>query len=104
MFSIIANPSGQIAFVSPSVKAILGYEATELLKDGWWKNKNLFHAWIEKEHILNYPGVIPQDIKSTQSSAISRDGNVVWLSWTNSILPDGNYMGIAFDITKYKVI
>lgn len=103
LFSIIANPAGQIVFVSPSVKAILGYEPKSLLKDGWWENKNLSRSWIEKEHIINYPGVIRPDIKSIESSAISLEGQIIWLSWTTSILPDGNYMGVALDITKYKV-
>jgi PAS domain S-box-containing protein len=102
MFSIIAKPSGQISFVSPSVKSILGYESQELLNNGWWENSNLSKGWIQKEYILNYPAIIPQEIKSIENSITSRDGNLVWLSWTTSILPDGNYMGVAFDITKYK--
>ena len=102
LFSVIANPSGQIVFVSSSIKGILGYDTKELLKDGWWENKNLSASWIEKEYILNYPGIIRPEIKTKESLTRSSEGNAVWLSWTNSILPDGNYLGVAFDITKYK--
>jgi PAS domain S-box-containing protein len=103
LFSIIAKPSGEIDFVSPSVKTLLGYEAKGLLKEGWWRNQNLSHCWIEKEHILNYPGIIPAEIKSIESSVTTGDGRLVWLSWTNSILPNGNYIGVASDISKYKI-
>ncbi len=102
LFSVIANPAGQIVFVSPSIKGILGYETKELLKDGWWENENLSASWIEKEYILNYPGVIHPEIKTKESSTRNSEGNIVWLSWTNSILPDGNYLGVAFDVTKYR--
>jgi len=88
--------------VSPSIKGILGYETNKLLKDGWWENENLSASWIEKEYILNYPGVIRPEIKTKEILTRSSEGNPVWLSWTNSILPDGNYLGVAFDITKYK--
>jgi PAS domain S-box-containing protein len=101
-FSIIANPAGQIVFVSPSIKSILGYSEVELLKEGWWKNKNTSVSWIEKEHILNFPGVIREEIKTKEIATISSDGRTVLLSWTTSILPDGNYIGVALDITKYK--
>jgi len=26
----------------------------------------------------------------------------LWFSWVNSMLPNGSYMGVALDITKYK--
>jgi PAS domain S-box-containing protein len=102
LFSVIANPSGQIVFVSPSIKGILGYDTNALLKDGWWENESLSASWIEKEYILNYPGIIRPEIKTKESLTRSNEGNMIWLSWTNSILPDGNYLGVAFDITKYR--
>jgi PAS domain S-box-containing protein len=103
LFSIVAKPSGEIDFVSPSVKTLLGYEAKGLLKEGWWENKNLSRCWIEKEYILNYPEIIPAAIKSMECSVTTGDGRLVWLSWTNSILPNGNYIGVATDISKYKI-
>jgi PAS domain S-box-containing protein len=101
VLSIVANKSGDIVFVSPSVKSLLGYAPNELMKDGWW-NSNLHAGWISREHILNYPNIVPKEIVSMETNLLTKDGNKIWLSWVNSILSNGNYMGVALDITKYK--
>jgi len=102
VLSIIANRHGDIVFVSPSVKTVLGYEPKELLRQGWWMTSHLAKGWISHEHILNYPNLISKEIVEMESSLVTKDGRTVWLNWANSILPNGNYMGIALDVTKYK--
>jgi PAS domain S-box-containing protein len=102
VLSIVANKSGEIVFVSPSVRNLLGYEPKELTKDGWWLSKNLRKGWIEREYILNYPNILPKEIVSIETSLVSKEGKKVWISWANSILPNGNYMGVGLDITTYK--
>ncbi len=104
VLSIIANKNGEITFVSPSVEALLGYEPEELLKDGWWLTDNLSQGWITREHILNYPNIIPKEIISIECSVVTKDGKTVWLNWVNSVLPNGSYMGVALNITKYKAM
>jgi PAS domain S-box-containing protein len=101
VLSIVANKSGHIVFVSPSVKLLLGYTPKELMKDGWWRS-NLREGWISRDYILNYPNIIPKEIESIESTLVTRDGKKIWLNWANSMLPNGNYMGVALDITKYK--
>lgn len=101
VFSIVANKHGEIVFISPSAKSLLGYSPKELLKDAWW-DSNLREGWITREYILNYPGMVPKEIANMESNLVTRDGKKVWFSWVNSILPNGNYMGVAWDITKYK--
>ncbi|MEO7991049.1 MAG: PAS domain S-box protein [Chryseolinea sp.] len=101
VLSIVANKSGQIVFVSPSVKKLLGYTPDELMKDGWWSS-NLHEGWISRDYILNYPNIIPKEIESMESSLLTKDGKKVWFNWANSMLLNGNYMGVALDITKYK--
>jgi PAS domain S-box-containing protein len=101
VLSIVANKSGEIVFVSPSVKSLLGYTPHELLKEGWW-NSPLSEGWISRDYIENYPGMIPNDIASVESSLTSKDGKKLWFNWVNSILPNGNYLGVAQDISKYK--
>jgi PAS domain S-box-containing protein len=103
VLALIANKEGEIIFVSPSVKQLLGYEPAELLKEGWWRIKNLEDGWIEREFILNYPNILPKEIVTIETSVRTKDGNKVWLSWANSITPNGNYMGVALDVTKYKL-
>jgi PAS domain S-box-containing protein len=100
VLSIVANKSGSIAFVSPSIKS-LGYTPNELLADGWW-NSDLREAWISREYIVNYPNIVPKEITSVEREIMTKDGEKIWLNWESSILPNGNYMGVAFNITKYK--
>jgi PAS domain S-box-containing protein len=102
VLSIVANKSGEIVFVSPSVRNLLGYEPKELVKDGWWRSKNLRDGWISRDYILNYPNILPKEIMSMETSFLNKEGKTVWFSWVNSVLSNGNYMGIALDITRYK--
>lgn len=102
VLSIVANKEGEIVFVSPSVRTLLGYEPKELMKDGWWNSQNLQEGWIDREYILNYPNIVPKEIMSIETSLLSKEGKKVWFSWVNSVLPNGNYVGVALDITRYK--
>jgi len=102
VLSIVANKSGEIVFVSPSVRNLLGYEPKELMKDGWWRSKNLRDGWISRDYILNYPNILPKEIMAVETSLQTKDGKKVWFSWVNSILPNGNYVGVALDVTRYK--
>lgn len=102
VLSIVANKSGEIIFVSPSAKALLGYDPQELVKDGWWNVQNLREGWIHRDYILNYPNIIPKEIASMETRVVNKEGKQMWFNWTNSMLPNGNYLGLALDITRYK--
>jgi PAS domain S-box-containing protein len=101
VLSIVANKSGGIVFVSPSIKSLLGYTPNELLREEWWSS-DLKEGWISRDYIINYPNIVPKEITSVERVVNTRNGEKVWLNWENSILPNGNYMGVAFNITKYK--
>lgn len=102
VLSIVANKAGEIVFVSPSVQNLLGYDPKELVKDGWWSAQNLREGWISRDYILNYPNILPKEIMSMETSLLNKEGKKMWFSWVNSMLPNGNYVGVALDITKYK--
>lgn len=102
VLSIVANKAGDIVFVSPSARNLLGYDPRELVKDGWWNSPNLREGWISRDYILNYPNILPKEVMSMETSILKKDGKKVWFSWVNSMLPNGSYVGVALDITKYK--
>jgi len=102
VLSIVANKNGEIVFVSPSAQNLLGYDPKELVKDGWWNSHNLHEGWINRDYILIYPNILPKEIVSMETSVTSKNGKKVWFSWANSMLPNGNYVGVALDITRYK--
>jgi PAS domain S-box-containing protein len=103
VLSIVANKAGEIVYVSPSVQNLLGYSPKELEKDGWWNSRNLRDGWISRDYILNYPNILPKEIASMETNFLDKEGRQVWFSWVNSMLPNGNYVGVALDITKYKM-
>jgi PAS domain S-box-containing protein len=102
VLSIVANKAGEIVFISPSVQNLLGYKPKELVKDGWWRSQSLRDGWISKEYILNYPNILPKEMMSMETSLLDKSGKKLWFSWVNSMLPNGNYVGVGLDITKYK--
>ena len=102
VLSIVANKTGEIVFISPSVRNLLGYDPKELVKYGWWRSQNLRDGWISRDHILNYPNILPKELMSMETSLLTKEGKKVWFSWANSMLPNGNCVGVALDITKYK--
>lgn len=102
VLSIVANKSGEIVFISPSVKNLLGYDPRELRKEGWWRSPNLCDGWISRDYILNYPNILPRELMSMETTLQTRDGKTLYFSWVNSLLPNGNYVGVGLDVTKYK--
>lgn len=102
VLSIVANKAGEIVFISPSVQNLLGYNPKELVKEGWWRSRNLKEGWISREYILNYPNILPKEIESMETTLTTKEGKQVWFSWVNSMLPNGNYVGVGLDVTKYK--
>jgi PAS domain S-box-containing protein len=84
------------------VRNLLGYDPKELLRDGWWRSRNGQEGWISREYILNYPNILPRELMSMETSLVSKDGKKVWFSWVNSITSNGNYVGVALDVTRYK--
>jgi PAS domain S-box-containing protein len=101
VLSIVANKSGKIVFVSPSIKSLLEYTPHELVGEGWWRS-DLREGWISRDYIVNYPNIVPKEIISIERVLLTKSGEKVWFNWENSILPNGNYMGVAFNITRYK--
>lgn len=100
--SIIVSKSGEIIFISPSIHKLLGYKPKEVLGDNWWGIDSLSKCWIAKDHILLFPNIMQSDLKTFESQVKTKSGETIWLNWNNSILPNGNYMGIGLDITQYK--
>jgi len=102
ILTVVANNSGKMLYVSPSVKKLLGFEPKDLLEDGWWQKANLKNSWIPRQVIIDYPNFLHNDMKSMEQKMKDIHGNTLWLKWSNSILPDGNYLGVGINITPYK--
>ena len=102
---VVVNPSGNVEYVSPSAKRILGYEPEQLMGEGWWN--------LTRDNAKDRA-----DIKSLALKQISQDslvetvpyerllktaaGGDRWILWNTSKGPLNTLVGIGHDITDRK--
>lgn len=104
---VVANPEGAVEYVSPSVKAMLGYEPAELLGDGWWNNTKsnedevvLFKDYIKSQ--FESSGSLGLKEVSYERQLKTASGVSKWILWNMSVGPDNSVISIGSDITKRK--
>ena len=101
---LIVSPKGSVAYVSPSVKNILGFNPEDLLGENWWSKTTLpseFETIKGKvlNHLdtsLHFGGIQSERIVLTSY------GSEKWFLWNTSQTPDGNILSIGTDITDKK--
>lgn len=105
---VVANPEGGVEYVSPSVKNMLGFNPSDLLGEGWWKNtKSEQHQSVTFiEHIKTL--FDKNDAFSTKEVVHERQvttalGERKWILWNTSFGPDDKIISIGSDITKRKL-
>lgn len=102
---LVADPQGNIVYVSPAAKTILGYEPEELLGDNWWKLSPSvpIEAQAEKEYVGRAAhGVVPIPTEAYERSIRDRWGNIHWISWVDTAGPGDLLIGVGHDITERK--
>jgi PAS domain S-box-containing protein len=102
---LVADKQGKIAFVSPGVRTILGYEPDDLLGDGWWSVSRLepAEAQREKEYVARAArGDIPIETEAYERPVIDRSGNEHWILWVDAAGPGDTLIGVGHDITERK--
>ena len=103
---LVADDSGEISYISPSVESMLGYKADEALGNGWWeltrdeetdreaeKAAAAQHARGEGEGEWG----APYDRRIRH-----RDGSYRWIRWRESPGPGRTIVGIGSDVTEMK--
>jgi len=102
---LVADSTGKVTYVAPSVKPILGYEPEELLGDGWW---NLIYSRPEERQLrkdLNSrmaSGDVPVSETPYECSFRNRNGDTRWLLCHDTRGPDDLLISIGQDITERK--
>ena len=104
---VVANPQGNVEYVSPSVQNMLGYHPEDLLGDGWWNNTK-----TGDEQSIKFIDFINQmfEVKATNSATeITYErqlstalGEDKWILWNTSIGSDNSIISVGSDITKRK--
>ncbi len=102
---IVADSTGAITYVSPSVKNLLGYEPSDLLGEGWWKINRGDTALLAKERdyiARAAKGEIPVDDATYEQLVVNRNGEARWLIIKDTKGPGDLIIGVGYDITDRK--
>ncbi|MDF1672745.1 MAG: SpoIIE family protein phosphatase [Vicingaceae bacterium] len=104
---VVANPKGDVEYVSPSVKNMLGFEPKELLGNGWWNNTKsgeeqsvTFIDYINT--LFKTEGGYNANEVSYERQLSTASGKEKWILWNTSVGPDNSIISIGSDITKRK--
>lgn len=101
---LLLDTKGQVQYVSPSVKNILGFQPEELSGDNWWLRTSV-NVDIDSikasvldhlEKSVSYGGIQSERLVKTSY------GSEKWFLWNTSVAPDGMILSIGTDITDKK--
>ncbi|MEO6884334.1 MAG: SpoIIE family protein phosphatase [Bacteroidia bacterium] len=102
---IVVSQKGEVEYVSPSAKRILGFEPEQLMGNGWWnltrdtdatRNdiKELVNRQLKQDTLLE---TIPYE-----QLLKTGNGGERWILWNTSKGPLNTLVGIGHDITERK--
>lgn len=104
---VVANSTGNVEYVSPSVKNILGFEPNELLGNGWWNNTK--SGQDQSITFIEYINTLFKTVGGHDANEVSYErqlstasGAEKWILWNTSVGPDNNIISIGSDITQRK--
>jgi PAS domain S-box-containing protein len=102
---LVSDRDGALVYISPSVKAMLGYTPEELLGDGWWRLSFADPAEAQamrEKTIREARGEQPVDVGPRERPVVGRDGAARWILWSRYKGPDSLMLGLGSDITRFK--
>lgn len=99
---IAADASGNIVYVSRSIKAVLGYQPEELMGQGWWKVRTADAEENAKmrDQVTNLKGTTSPYV----SIVTAKNGTKKWIQWVDTELPGNLRVGIGMDVSDRKEI
>ena len=102
----MVDGKGQIKYVSPSVENILGFNADQLVGDGWWEHT--WYAETEKAVEVEDAGRRAAGLKPVAKDPYerfikSKDGRGKWILWQEAKGNDDLLIGVGHDVTGSKL-
>lgn len=103
---VVARHTGEVTYVSPASKSILGYEPSELIGYEWW-NKTLTDP-AERERLKRYARDVAlrnvdQDQRQYERCFVTPQGMRKWILWEAVPGPGKSVISIGHDITRRKL-
>ncbi len=99
---LVADQTGNITYVSPSITPILGYSPDEVLGQGWLELTREDAEIRDQER--GYLAEAAADVDSARSEpyerrVLTKDGGERWILWRDTPGPAGTLIGIGTDVT-----
>lgn len=102
---VVVNPAGDVEYVSPSAKRILGFEPEQLVGDGWWN--------LTRDNVEDRQSIKALTLQQMKQEALletapqerllkTANGSERWILWNTSKGPLNTLVGIGHDITDRK--
>ena len=104
-FIIVGDAQGQIVYVNPAVKTLLGYEPADILGEGWWHLERPDPASLaqERRYIEQAArGEVSVNSQPYEHQFKRRDGSICWLTMRDAKGPRDLVIGVGHDITERK--
>lgn len=105
---VVINFRGEIEYVNPSIKKVLGYEPQQLIGSSWkLTSENSVHDIYDLKsntlQLLRQRKTVGKDNSFTTERRL-RDtkGRDIWVLWNLSLGPGNSLVGIGQDITERK--
>jgi PAS domain S-box-containing protein len=102
---VVVNQKGEVEYVSPSVKRILGFEPEQLMGQGWWELTRNDDREREDVKALMYRQIAASKLVETvpyERLLKTSGGGNKWILWNTSKGPKNTLVGIGHDITERK--
>jgi len=102
---VVVNQTGNVEYVSPSAKRILGFEPEQLMGEGWWNltrntiddRKSIIELTLQQLKQESLLETVPQERLLKTATGGDR-----WILWNTSKGPLNTLVGIGHDITDRK--
>lgn len=102
---VVVNPAGDVEYVSPSAKRILGFEPEQLVGEGWWN--------LTRDNVEDRQSIKALTLQQMKQEALletapqerllrTANGSERWILWNTSKGPLNTLVGIGHDITDRK--
>lgn len=98
---VVLSEEGDVSYVSPSVKKILGFEPAEVMGSRWWE-QTTFLEEPEKVRVLAINKFSALKERQFERQLRTSLGGSKWILWNSVEAPDGKIIGIGSDITEKK--
>jgi two-component system cell cycle sensor histidine kinase/response regulator CckA len=102
----VVNGDGELIYVSPAVKRLLGYDVAEVLGQGWWERvysgNPEVRAQVRDRLMRTARGEVPVQLHSHSAMAYAADGSERWFVWQDAKGPGDLLIGVGQDVTELQ--